>query len=304
MNNEILTFSAPMRLSLAGGGSDLPESYLKADTKVMSVSINERVTIKVGKNIENTSSQLVEIFQQKHPYCNVQVSSNIPPGSGLGGSGSLAVALVAADNYLNTGRIGDPLKIGLEAYRWEREILGQSVGFQDQLVAAIGSCVQMDAFTSGKINAFRRDDLYSILCKFMENNFVFIEVGKHRKADDILKQLASSYESNKQFRPASFNDIESAINHKDVEKFGIYLRNHWNSKRSQLPASTSMDIDFIIDNALDVGAIGAKNIGAGGGGYVFICTKSQNKQSVINRMVSLGYNVCDFKLSSVGVIKE
>ena len=79
MNNEILTFSAPMRLSLAGGGSDLPESYLKADTKVMSVSINERVTIKVGKNIENTSSQLVEIFQQKHPYCNVQVSSNIPP---------------------------------------------------------------------------------------------------------------------------------------------------------------------------------------------------------------------------------
>lgn len=304
MNNEVMKFSAPLRLSLAGGGTDLPEKYLKSGARVMSVSLNERITITVGKEIENQPSPLVDLFQKKHPEYNVQVSANVPAGSGLGGSGTLSVALVAADNYLSTRSIGEPVQIGIEAYRWEREILHQPVGFQDQVVAALGGCVEMNASITGEITAKRRDDLLKGLDTFMKDNFILIETGIHRDASVILKQLALSYSKKSTLGPATFEDIEDAILKGDSEKFGLLLQEHWYAKRQRLPESTTQEIDYIISNAIEAGAVGAKTIGAGGGGYILLCAKTGNKRSVIQKLKSIGCVIANFTLSSEGVTKE
>lgn len=304
MKDEVFKFSAPLRLSLAGGGTDLPENYLKSGARVMSVSLNERITIKVGKEIKNEPSPLVDLFRTKHPEYQVQVSSNIPVGSGLGGSGSLSVALVAADNYLSIGSIGEPLQIGMEAYLWEREILQQPVGFQDQLVAALGGCVEMNASITGEVTAKRREDLLKRLYLFMENNFILIETGIHRDANVILKQLALSYAKKSELGPATFEDVENVILNENIEKFGLLVQNHWYAKRQRLPESTTQEIDYIIQNAMEAGAIGAKTIGAGGGGYILLCVKTGNKLPVIQRMKSIGCVVAEISLSSEGVRLE
>ena len=304
MNEEVMKFSAPLRLSLAGGGTDLPEKYLESGARVMSVSLNERITITLGKEIENQPSALVELFQKQHPEYNVQVSANVSAGSGLGGSGTLSVALVAAANYLSTGCIGDQVQIGLEAYRWEREILHHPVGFQDQVVAALGGCVEMNAATTGKIEAKRRDDLLKGLNVFMTDNFILVETGIQRDASVILKQLALSYSKKSSLGPATFEDIEDAILKEDSEKFGLLLQEHWNAKRQRLPESTTQEIDYIISNAIEAGAVGAKTIGAGGGGYILLCAKTGNKLAVIKKLKSIGCVIADFALSSEGVRNE
>lgn len=304
MNGDVLKFSAPFRLSLAGGGTDLPEKYLTSGARVMSVALNERITITVGKDIEKQPSPLVDLFQSKHPEYNVQVSSNIPAGSGLGGSGTLAVTLVAADHYLSTGTIGDPTEIGIEAYRWEREILHSPVGFQDQIAAAVGGCVEMNASVTGEIKAKRRDDLLEKLFGFMDESFILIETGIHRDANVILKQLALSYSKDNRLGPATFEEIENAIVNGDSEEFGYLLQQHWYAKRQRLPEATTQEIDYIISNAMEAGAIGAKTIGAGGGGYILLCVKTGYKTTVIQKMKSIGCVIADFNLSPEGVRME
>lgn len=304
MKDEVIKFSAPLRLSLAGGGTDLPEKYLESGARVMSVSLNEKITITVGKEIENEPSPLIDLFRTKHPDYSVQVSSNVPAGSGLGGSGTLSVALVAADNYLSTGFIGEPVQIGIEAYRWEREILHQPVGFQDQLVASLGGCVEMNAATTGEVEAKRREDLLKGLYTIMDNNFILIETGIHRDANEILKQLALSYSQKSELGPATFEDIEDAILKGDSEKFGLLLQNHWYAKRQRLPEATTQEIDYIIQKAIEAGAIGAKTIGAGGGGYILLCAKTGKKIPVIEKLKSLGCVIADLTLSSEGVRME
>ena len=304
MEEEVLKFSAPFRLSLAGGGTDLPEKYLKSGARLLSVSLDERVNVRIGRHIEHQPSPLTDLFKNYHKEYNVQIFSKIGAGSGLGGSGSLAVSLVAADNYLNNGEIGPAFDIGIEAYRWEREILLQTVGFQDQLIAAIGGCVIMTAEPSGEIIACRRDDLLAGLNYFMENNFIMVESGIQRSANKILKQLALSYFKENSPGPATVEDIESVILNKDGKKFGLLLQNHWNAKRMRFPESTTQEIDYIINTAMMAGANGGKTIGAGGGGYILICSEKENKSSVMKKLESIGCKTAQFSISVQGVRKD
>lgn len=304
MGKDILKFSAPFRISLAGGGTDLPEKYLKSGARLLAVSLDTRVDVLIGKQIEHQSSPLTDLFKNLHLEYNVQIFSKIGAGSGLGGSGSVAAALVAASNFLKNGEIGSEFDIGMEAYKWEREMLLQTVGFQDQIVAAIGGCVEMIAEPSGKITAGRRDDLLAGLNYFMENNFIMVETGIHRSANKILKQLALSYFKENNLGPATVEDIERSILNNDCEMFGLLLQNHWKAKRMRLPESTNQEIDYIINTAIMAGANGAKTIGAGGGGYILICSEKENKTSVMKELESIGCKLVKFSIDVNGVRKD
>ena len=186
------TVSVPLRLSLAGGGTDLPEYYLKMNTVLLTTALNERIELSFSKEGIHEESELNNLFKKFVPDYNVTISSQINPGSGLGGSGAIAVGLVAAKYYILNQK-KTPYEIAFEAYQWEREYLKKSVGFQDQFSVIFGGCVEMRGYTDGAIKIVQRHDIKKCLIPLMEHNFIFIETGIQHESDALLKQLAKNF---------------------------------------------------------------------------------------------------------------
>lgn len=302
-----LRFSAPMRLSLAGGGTDLPAAYRRSGAHLLAVAISTRVTVEIGLDVDHQPSPLCDLFRSFHPKYGVSVRSDVGPGSGLGGSGAVAAALVAASRYLTTGAMPPPLEVGLTAFRWESELLGEPVGFQDPVAAALGGCVEMTATPDGEITAHVRPDLVAGLESLLTRNFVIVESGLRRSASQLLERLATSYENDDlslDVGPATVEDVQQAILAADGQKFGQLLRAHWASKCRRLPGASTPEIDLIIQTALAAGADGAKAIGAGGGGYVLMSGTVENRSQVVAALARMGCRIMDFSLEMEGVRNE
>lgn len=307
-SNFQLKFYSPLRLSLAGGGTDLPEVYFNSGAHLLSVTINKQISIKIGKKVKHQSSLLTDLFRSKHPKLGVSIKSEVSPGAGLGGSGALAVNLAAADFYLRKKNLPSALKTALTAYHWERELLKQPVGFQDQVSAAFGGCVEMKAETNGKITVKSRDDLIDGLSYLFLNNFIFVETGIRRNASKLLNKLSKTYSkpncNTKDNQPATVTDMERVIRSKDGKLFGSILQAHWKSKCSRLPGATTPEIDSIINIAFKAGATGAKAIGAGGGGFILISSPSEHKKNIVETLQQQDINTTDFLVSTDGVKRK
>ncbi|MCK5241112.1 hypothetical protein KAR34_01555 [bacterium] len=302
--NRNVQFSAPMRLSLAGGGHDLPAYYLKFGARLLAVALKTKIFVQIGTCVKHQSSPLTDLFQKQHPSLGVSIYSDVSPGAGLGGSGAVATALIAASHYLKTGSILPAIETGLTAYHWERDVLGHPVGFQDQLTAAIGGCVEMTAQPTGAITASKRPDLVKGLESLLANNFIIVETGLRRSAGKLLKTLAATYSKPNTSGPATVDEIEHAIHSEDGEMFGYLLKKHWESKCHRLPEAMTPEIDFIIQTALAAGADGAKAIGAGGGGFVLISGRKEKKSTIITTLCKVGCKIVNFSISSEGVKQE
>jgi len=295
-----LSIKIPLRISLAGGGLDLPEYYLIHGARLLSVAIDMYIHVNVGKNIIHQSSPLTDLFKSFHPDLNVSINSKVSPGAGLGGSGAVAAGLALADNFI-TNSPTSPINIGIKAFEWERNILKMPVGFQDMMVCSFGGCVEMIANNKNEITAHERPDLIEGLSSFFDLNFILVESGLRRKASSLLDDLAKSYEKdNKNTLPATVENIEKAITGKDIEMFGKIIKDHWNAKCKRLPEATNENINSIIGTALALGAFGAKNIGAGGGGFILICCAKENRETICNTLSSLGYGVLKPSISFGG----
>lgn len=297
------TVSVPLRLSLAGGGTDLPEYYLKMNTVLLTTALNERIELSFSKEGIHEESELNNLFKKFVPDYNVTISSQINPGSGLGGSGAIAVGLVAAKYYILNQK-KTPYEIAFEAYQWEREYLKKSVGFQDQFSVIFGGCVEMRGYTDGAIKIVQRHDIKKCLIPLMEHNFIFIETGIQHESDALLKQLAKNFNEenlNKTFS-ADFKEMEVAILTKDICEIGKILKRHWDNKRLGLPFVTNNTIDDLIQKVLQAGAVGAKLIGAGGGGFILVCVYEADIPKISKLVSDRGYNIKKFQIDVNGVV--
>lgn len=131
----------------------------------------------------------------------------------------------------------------------------------------------MRGYTDGAIKIVQRHDIKKCLIPLMEHNFIFIETGIQHESDALLKQLAKNFNEenlNKTFS-ADFKEMEVAILTKDICEIGKILKRHWDNKRLGLPFVTNNTIDDLIQKVLQAGAVGAKLIGAGGGGFILVC---------------------------------
>ena len=297
------TVSVPLRLSLAGGGTDLPEYYLKMNTVLLTTALNERIELSFSKEGIHEESELNNLFKKFVPDYNVTISSQINPGSGLGGSGAIAVGLVAAKYYILNQK-KTPYEIAFEAYQWEREYLKKSVGFQDQFSVIFGGCVEMRGYTDGAIKIVQRHDIKKCLIPLMEHNFIFIETGIQHESDALLKQLAKNFNEENLNKPfsADFKEMEVAILTKDICEIGKILKRHWDNKRLGLPFVTNNTIDDLIQKVLQAGAVGAKLIGAGGGGFILVCAYEADIPKISKLVSDRGYNIKKFQIDVNGVV--
>lgn len=314
----------PLRISLGGGGTDLPSYYEKAGHGfLIAAAISKYTYIAVNHNFDNNillkyseverSSRLEEI---KHPLLReclrsagiqeaIEISSmaDIPTGTGLGSSGSFTVGVLKALSMYQHDLIGNP-EIARMACEIEIERLGEPVGKQDQYIAAIGGLLGLTFWSNGSVDV-KALDLGREVRTRLEENLLLFYTGVRRSASEVLaEEQASKPRSSRsltenldQTRDIGYK-THATLLEGDLESFGQILTEQWKLKYDRQPTDTHDMVNYWISEGLKAGAIGGKLVGAGGGGFLLFF--ADKKADLRLRMHELGLPEVPFSFDYEG----
>jgi D-glycero-alpha-D-manno-heptose-7-phosphate kinase len=300
----------PLRISFAGGGTDLPGFYEQHGGAVCSSAIDkfvycivkERFDDKIYINwskkeivdtIDEIEHELVREAMRKVGLAKgVEISflSDIPSeGSGLGSSGTVTVGVLHALHAF-LGKTPTAEQLAQEACDIEINKLGKPIGVQDQYIAALGGLRyfqfgpgQEIKATSVTISRGALEDLDNMLMLFF--------TGKTRKADGILAKqkanLASKADTLKEMTRQA-GEVRQLLEAGDVDALGPMLHRGWEAKRQMTDGATSnRELDEMYERAVKAGCLGGKIAGAGGGGFFLLVVPSDKRQAVRNALSNL-----------------
>jgi D-glycero-alpha-D-manno-heptose-7-phosphate kinase len=289
----VIITRTPLRISFAGGGTDLPSFYRTHDggavvsaaiDRFVHVLVNEkfdrsiRVAYSRTENVERLDDLQHQLVREAMRLTGVREAvevhtiADIPgEGTGLGSSSSVTVGLLNA-LYAFSGRLRDPEQLAQEACRIEIELLGGTLGKQDQYIAAYGGVQQFE---------FRSDDSVRVAPlplsradrESLSDHLSLFYTGITRKADGILKQQEARTGENKdallQMRElvAATRD---ALLARDWAALGRRMDEGWQLKRGLASGISNSQIDGWFAAAKGAGAFGGKVTGAGGGGFLLL----------------------------------
>ena len=301
-----VTTITPQRISFVGGGTDLPDFYLKHGGAVVSSTIDKYIYVTVKRHsrlfgeayrlsysktehvqsldeIENDIARECLRLVHVEPPLHIATASDLPASSGLGSSSSFAVGLLYA---LHTMR-GEDVSAGQlaeEACHVEIDLLGQPIGKQDQYAAAFGGLNFIQFQAGGRVSL---DPLWlpdNGAAELFRNSMLFW-TGVQREASDILREQKSRIaETSGQL--AKMRDMtEECCNlllapTTDLAKFGNLLDANWRAKRGLASGVTSSQIDEFYAKALQAGALGGKIAGAGGGGFLYLLVPHERREKL------------------------
>ena len=317
---------APMRITLGGGGTDLPSYYSKYGGFVLSAAIDKYLYIYVNRPkadglIRVKYSRYEEVpdpDQVQHDLVrpalkllgiknNVEIVSmaDVPAGTGLGSSSTYMVCLLTALYELKRERV--PTQALAEfACKVEMEMAGHPVGKQDQYLAAFGGITCLDIEPGGKvqvsplnISLTTAEDLRSRVLLFFtgisrsSNNILQAQKRDTEKKDDtVVDSLHKTKEMG--FR------VKETLLKGDLETFGHILHEHWENKKRRSGAISNPNIDRWYDAAREAGALGGKVIGAGGGGFLMLYCPLRKKGAVRKAIASEGLEEMPFNFDFQG----
>jgi D-glycero-alpha-D-manno-heptose-7-phosphate kinase len=308
----MLISKTPLRISFAGGGTDLRAFYEREYGAVVSVTINLYVYLAVHRFFEGqiqlkySKSELVDTVDQiQHPLIrecmrqsgvndSIEITSfaDIPSkGSGLGSSSAFAVGLVKALHAFQ-GRMATAETCAAAACNIEIERLGEPIGKQDQYAAAYGG------FNYIRFNSDETVHVEPILVTrdgrtFLEDHLLMFYTGITRNASTIL----SEQKHNTSMNNDTWNQLKLMRDQADalcelmmagrLEEIGIFLHEGWQLKKRLTKKISSAEIDAAYDAARAAGAAGGKLLGAGGGGFLLFFVPPAKHQSVIDALKPL-----------------
>jgi D-glycero-alpha-D-manno-heptose-7-phosphate kinase len=289
---------SPLRISLGGGGTDLPSYYREHGGFVIAAAIDKYVYINIHRRFVEgfllKYSQLEEaatIDDIKHPIIrealrlagvekrNLEITSmaDIPAGTGLGSSGSFTTALLKALHILRKNLV-HPAQLAEQACEIELEKLGEPIGKQDQYIAAYGGITCFRFKPDGGVEAFPLKLSEETLLN-LEDNLVLFFTGYSRSASEILKEQD---DRTRQADPAMIDNLhfvkdlglqsQRALESNDLHEFARLMDVHWQRKKERARGMSNSRIDEWYDTAMANGALGGKLIGAGGGGFLMFYT--------------------------------
>ena len=323
---------APLRISFVGGGTDFPHWYDEHGGAVVSATINHvvrvRVTPRTDRVVEVRSldlDQLVAYHLDEPPVYDgaldlvkaaiahvgvehgvtVEIRSEAPPGSGLGGSSALVTAVIAALAMLAERRI-DRATLARTAYRIEREDLGITGGWQDQFAAAFGGCNLLEFSREGVRVAPVADN--ERLARLAEGLLLCYTGGVRTDVGLIDRQIALHAEGReettlgmKRLQELAYA-IREVLERGDLQGLGKLLHEAFVAKRQMNPFITrGTTIDPMLEAARRAGAFGGKVCGAGGGGYLLIAAPRDAHSDVREALGSLGGQFAPFRFRDEGV---
>lgn len=318
---------SPMRITLGGGGTDLPSYYSKHGGYLIAGAINKYILISANKHFFDTyklkysdTEETTEINDIKHNLfrealrmvnipAKIELTSmaDIPDKSGLGSSGAFLVCLLTALHAFKK-EVVSKKQLAEEACKIEIDILKEHVGKQDQYISAYGGITAFDFQKNGKVYVepiIFEEDVYHEL----ESNILMFYTGISRSASSILKKQDTKTIKDDKKIIESLHEIKKigqktkkAFDEGDIDKFGEFLHEHWEIKKSLSNKISNPFIDRCYDLALKHGAIGGKVTGAGGGGFLMFYHNgtSQNKRNLIKELAKFNVPLMNFRFDNEG----
>ena len=315
----------PFRITLGGGGTDLPSYYENHGgfifsfclSKYMYVCLNRpsaddliRLKYSISESVESVEELQHDIAKAclKRVGINSKIEiaslSDIPAGSGLGSSSTYTVGLLNA-LYSIQGHYKSLEFLADEACTIEMDILKKPMGKQDQYLAALGGFVRLDIDKKGVVTPTKINIEKSITNELNRNMLIFY-TGQQRKNNKILNEQDSSTKKNNEEVLNSLHYIKESgytildiVQSGKLDNLGLMFKDHWEMKKKLSSGVTNDTIDSIYDTALKNGAIGGKISGAGGGGFfTFYCNK--NHASLRSAMASKGLKELNYSFDLDG----
>jgi D-glycero-alpha-D-manno-heptose-7-phosphate kinase len=314
----------PLRISFLGGGTDYPEYFMKHGGAVLATAVDKSAyfcmsrfygklfdySIRIAYRQIECVSSIEELQHAPFREClrwtgvtrdiEINHSAELPAFTGLGSSSSFVVGLLNTV-YAFQNKKPSPLDLAYEAIEIERGVLKESVGCQDQTLAAVGgfNLVEFRGMNDFRIHpvAFTADRL----AEFEDHLLVFF-TGIKRKAEELAARQVRRVDQNlarlATMRAMVDEGYEMLTGRGSLLRFGELLHKGWLLKRELDAAVTNDTIDEIYKAGLDAGALGGKLLGAGGGGFLLFFVPPDRKEAVRQRLAHL--QEVEFKTSALG----
>ena len=295
----------PLRISFAGGGSDLPAFYEHEQGAVVSTAIDRYIYINVNKKFDHqirASYSLTEIVNNldelKHELIReglkmvgirngIEITSisDVPSlGTGLGSSSTYTVGLLNA-LYAYAGRHVDAKRLASEACAIEIDKCKSPIGKQDQYIAAFGGFQFIRFNTDGSVF------VDPIVCKpetkqILQSRLIAFYTGITRSTNTILEEQNSNTKTSTCTRSilskmvGKAHELRDALQNNDLDSFGEILHESWMLKRQVAGTISNNQIDEWYDAARRSGAIGGKVLGAGGGGFLLLYAPEEKRDII------------------------
>ncbi|MDR2846108.1 MAG: hypothetical protein LBV63_02380 [Candidatus Methanoplasma sp.] len=300
----------PLRVSFAGGGSDIPEFYEKHGGEVLSTTINKYVYFSVCRSFTEKRTLLkysevedtLNIGRIKHPIFReclrmfntegVEISSiaDVPAGTGLGSSSSFTVGLVNLLSAYN-GEHYDRERLADTASRIEIDVLKEPIGKQDQYAAAYGG-LRHYAFNKDGTVDVSGVDLSKENRDLLGKRLMMFYLGGTRKASKILKRQKKNTSSgdavgSQEQISKLAGELRSYLEKGDIDAMGGILDDGWRLKRTLAKGISNGIIDKYYETALDNGATGGKLLGAGGNGFMLFYVPENKQEGLVRALPEL-----------------
>ncbi len=314
----------PLRISIGGGGTDLPSYYREFGGYVISAAIKKYIYISVnraffpGYNIKYSAIESVATRAEiKHPlirealamhdmpdHLDIVSLADVPAGTGLGSSGSFLVGLLHAFHAYKRQPVTAE-QLAQEAVEIEMVRLGEPVGKQDQYIAAYGGLLCQE---------YRSDDTVAVSPLKMSESaqlelrdgLMLFFVGSTRSASGLLKDQKAKSEGKDaamtdalHFTKQLGREIKTVLEAGDIRRFGELMHEHWMRKRARSSGMSSDRIDELYDIARSKGgATGGKLVGAGGSGFLLF--HADDRARLRRTMNEAGMREMDFDFDHDG----
>ena len=315
---------SPLRISLGGGGTDLPSYYEKNTGFLIAAAIDKYVYITIHKTfvkellVKYSRIERVDSSAQiEHPiirealneldmpgqYLEITSLADIPAGTGLGSSGSFTTALLKA-LYAHNNQIISTRFLAEQACVIELDRLKEPIGKQDQYIAAFGGITAFEFLPGGKVEIspvqMTKETLYNL-----EDNLVLFFTGYSRSASSILKEQDDKSKQDDDEMTNNLHFIKElgkkslvALESGDLPEFGELMNVHWEHKKKRSGNMSNDKINEWYNLAMKNGAVGGKLIGAGGGGFLMFYT--ENKMKLRHTLMNAGLEEVRFKFDFEG----
>jgi D-glycero-alpha-D-manno-heptose-7-phosphate kinase len=289
----MLITRTPLRISIGGGGTDLPSYYERRGGFVISAAIAKHMYIAINRtftddylikyselerraSVEEIEHRIVRaVLSERGIDSGIEIVSvaDIPAATGLGSSGAFTVGLLRAVYALEREHVS-PGALAAEAARVEIEVLGEPVGKQDQYIAAFGglTCFEFEAGGGVTVSplAVTNQTLHTL-----EESLLLFFTGYSRSAGDILADQHARSRADDAEMLANLDrtkelglEIKRALEGGEPRRFGELMNEHWEGKRRRSAGISNPDIDRWYEAGVANGAVGGKLVGAGMGGFL------------------------------------
>lgn len=315
---------SPLRISLGGGGTDLPSYYRDHSGFLIAAAIDKYVYITLHETFVNELiikyaklERVKDIADIEHPIIReamnhvsvgaprLEITSmaDIPSGTGLGSSGSFTTALLKALHTLKKNMI-HPKELAEEACHIELNLLKEPIGKQDQYIAAYGGITCFRFLENEHVEAWPlkidQETLYNL-----EDNLLLFFTGYSRSASSILKEQDSRSKEKDKAMIENLHFVKElglkskdALESGDLHEFANLMNVHWDYKRKRSANMSNNHIDDWYELARKNGALGGKMIGAGGGGFLMFYT--DDKARLRHTMRQAGLEEVRFRFDFAG----